>query len=65
MEQQFNTPHPPLLRAPLKMRGIFGVAWELYRRGFWQMFALAMLTLGRSCSYSCLRYSPCSSRQGY
>ncbi len=46
MEQQFNTPYPPLVRAPLKMRGVFGVAWELYRRGFWQMFALAMLLLG-------------------
>lgn len=34
------------MRAPLKLRGVFGVAWQLYKRGFWQMFAMTLLTLG-------------------
>ncbi len=37
------TPYPPLTRAPLRMRGIFGIAWQLYKRGFWQMFLLSLL----------------------
>ena len=44
MEQ--NTPYPPLMRAPLKLRGVFGVSWQLYKRGFWPMFAMTMLTIG-------------------
>ncbi len=37
------TPYPPLTRAPLRMRGIFGIAWQLYKRGFWQMFLVSLL----------------------
>ncbi len=37
------TPYPPLARAPLRMRGIFGIAWQLYKRGFWQMFLVSLL----------------------
>lgn len=39
------TPYPPLTRAPLRMRGIFGIAWQLYKRGFWQMFLLSLLLM--------------------
>jgi hypothetical protein len=45
MEQQ-NTPYPPLMRAPLKMRGVFGVAWQLLKRGFWRMFGFSMALEG-------------------
>lgn len=44
MEQ--NTPYPPLVRAPLKMRGVFGVAWQLFKRGFWRMFGFSMALEG-------------------
>lgn len=37
------TPYPPISRAPLRMRGIFGIAWQLYKRGFWQMFLVSLL----------------------
>lgn len=37
------TPYPPLTRAPLRMRGIFGIAWQLYKRGFFPMFLLSLL----------------------
>ena len=40
---EFMTPYPPLTRAPLRMRGIFGIAWQLYKRGFWQMFLVSLL----------------------
>ena len=45
--EQTNTPYEPLVRAPLKLRGVFGITWQLYKRGFWPMFALsfALLTL--------------------
>ena len=46
MEQPHDTKYAPIPRAPMRLRGLFGTAWELYRRGFWQMLALAMLTLG-------------------
>ena len=45
LEQQ-NTPYPPIMRAPLKMRGVFGLSWQLYKRGFWPMFAFAFLLVG-------------------
>ncbi len=44
MEQ--NTPYPPLMRAPLKTRGVFGLSWLLYKRGFWPMFGLSLLLVG-------------------
>lgn len=44
MEQ--NTPYPPLMRAPLKTRGVFGVAWQLFKRGFWRMFGFSMALEG-------------------
>ncbi len=44
MEQ--NTPYPPLMRAPLKMRGVFGVAWQLLKRGFWRMFGFSVALQG-------------------
>lgn len=44
MEQ--NTSYPLLLRAPLKMRGVFGLSWQLYKRGFWPMFGLSLLLVG-------------------
>ncbi len=37
------TPYPPLTRAPLRMRGIFGITWQLYKRGFFPMFLLSLL----------------------
>ena len=37
--------YPPLMRAPLKMRGVFGLSWQLYKRGFWQMFGLTLLLM--------------------
>ncbi|HWR22013.1 MAG TPA: hypothetical protein VN366_00935 [Feifaniaceae bacterium] len=40
---EFMTPYPPLTRAPLRMRGIFGIAWQLYRRGFWQTLLISLL----------------------
>ena len=40
------TPYPPLVRAPLRMRGIFGIAWQLYKRGFWQLFLVSLLLVG-------------------
>lgn len=43
--EQMNTPYEPLMRAPLKMRGVFGVSWQLYKRGFWPMFALSFVLL--------------------
>ena len=46
MEQR--NPYPPLMRAPLKMRGIFGVTWQLYKRGFWPMFGFTLLLVGLS-----------------
>ena len=33
------------MRAPLKMRGVFGLSWQLYKRGFWQMFGLTLLLM--------------------
>ena len=44
MEQ--NTPYPPLMRGPLKMRGVFGLSWQLYKRGFWPMFWFTLLVVG-------------------
>ncbi len=41
MEQ--HTPYEPLLRAPLKLSGVFGMAWQLYKRGFWPMFAFVLI----------------------
>ena len=46
MEQPHDTKYAPIPRAPMRLRGLFGTAWELYRRGFWQMLALATLMLG-------------------
>ncbi|HWR22012.1 MAG TPA: hypothetical protein VN366_00930 [Feifaniaceae bacterium] len=43
---EFMTPYPPLARAPLRMRGIFGIAWQLYKRGFLQMFLVSLLVVG-------------------
>ncbi len=40
------TPYPPLSRAPLRMRGIFGIAWQLYKRGFFQTFLVSLLLIG-------------------
>ena len=44
MEQ--NTPYSPLMRGPLKMRGVFGLSWQLYKRGFWPMFWFTLLLVG-------------------
>ena len=44
MEQ--NTPYPPLMRGPLKMRGVFGLSWQLYKRGFWPMFLFTLAIIG-------------------
>lgn len=41
MEQP--TPYEPLLRAPLKLSGVFGMAWQLYKRGFWPMFVFLLI----------------------
>ena len=40
------TPYPPLARAPLRLGGMFGIAWQLYKRGFWQMFFVSFLLTG-------------------
>ena len=40
------TPYPPLTRAPLRIRGIFGIAWQLYKRGFLSMFLVSLLLIG-------------------
>ena len=40
------TPYPPLTRAPLRIRGIFGIAWQLYKRGFFPMFLVSLLLIG-------------------
>ena len=40
------TPYPPLTRAPLRLRGMFGIAWQLYKRGFWPMFFMSLLLVG-------------------
>ena len=44
MEQQI--PNSPLMRAPLKLRGVFGLSWQLYKRGFWPMFGFTLLLVG-------------------
>ncbi len=46
MDQQPITPYTPMPYAPLRMRGVFGVAWQLYKRGFWQMFVFTLITAG-------------------
>jgi|GEM_PF-4271350 len=42
-QEQPITPYPPLTRAPLKVRGVFGIAWQLYKRGFWPMLLLSLV----------------------
>ena len=44
MEQ--HTPYEPLRRAPLKLSGVFGMAWQLYKRGFWPLFAFLLILTG-------------------
>ena len=44
MEQ--NIPHSSLMRAPLNLHGVFGLSWQLYKRGFWPMFFLTLLLVG-------------------
>ena len=39
------TPYRPLTRAPLRMRGIFGIAWQLYKRGFFPMLVVSLLLI--------------------
>lgn len=34
------------MRAPLKLRGVFGLSWQLYKRGFWPMFFFTLLIVG-------------------
>ncbi len=46
MEEYTSTPYPKLVRAPLKLRGVFGIAFQLYKRGFFQMFLLTLLLIG-------------------
>lgn len=46
MEHKPYTSYPPLPYAPLRMRGVFGVTWQLYKRGFWQMFVFTLSIVG-------------------
>lgn len=46
MEEYTQTPYPKIVRAPLKLSGVFGIAFQLYKRGFFQMFLLTLLLIG-------------------
>lgn len=40
------TPYPPLARVPLRTGGMFGMAWQLYKRGFFPLFFVSLLVIG-------------------
>ncbi len=43
--EQLTTQFPPLQRKPLRLRGVFGVAWHLYTRSFRSLFVLTLVML--------------------
>ncbi len=59
------TPYPPLNRAPLRMRGIFGIAWQLYKRGFWQTFLVSLLLVSLPALLMTLPQFTALSRTGF
>lgn len=46
MENELRTPYPPIRRAPLRFGGVFGIAWQLYRRSLRGMFPFTLLLIG-------------------
>lgn len=42
-QEETFTNFPPLERSPLRFRGVFGVAWQLYKRGFKGLVPLGLL----------------------
>ncbi len=45
MEQQAKQ-YEPFPLCPLKVRGVFGIAWQIFRRGFWPMLLLTLVLTG-------------------